>query len=251
MPLRSDMLPSGPGDLWKAIKALREDLRELRAARRLEAAAIGAGGLSIVNGGALTMKTTAGVPMLFVGPVQYTFLDGSTQQGVIGRRADGSAFLTMYAQPGISGSNYQGWALYDRAGNAIVSEDAVSGTGLGLPYLPNCWAPARYTDWPASSSGTFEDIHRLTIYKQQPYASVSIGHTSDVSGTTGELQVTVNGTPVTPVTPVSFSQAAVTVGPFALPGRIRQQVEIRVQARRTAGTGNVRCQILASTGLPS
>jgi len=144
-----------------------------------------------------------------------------------------------------------GWSLLDRAGHTIVAEDVIAGSGLALPYLPIPFAPARYTDWLATTSGTFEDIHRATIYKLQPYGYVSIGHTTDVSGTTGEVQVTVAGLAVGSPTAVTFSQSAVTVGPFAIPGGFKQQVEIRVQARRTGGTGNVRCTVLASTGLQS
>ncbi|MFJ3793908.1 hypothetical protein [Kitasatospora sp. NPDC090091] len=143
------------------------------------------------------------------------------------------------------------WQLYDKAGHPVVAEDAIAGQGLALPYLSMLWAPARYTDWLATTSGTFEDIHRATIYKLQPYASVSIGHTTDVSGTTGELQVTVAGRVIGSPTAVAFSQAAVTIGPFALTGDFKQQIELRVQARRTAGTGNVRVAVLASTGLQS
>ncbi|MGW4803012.1 hypothetical protein [Kitasatospora sp. NPDC004272] len=138
------------------------------------------------------------------------------------------------------------WAWMDLAGTTVVSEDAVAGTGLARPYIPMMPAPARYTDWLASTSSTFEDIHRFTIKKHQAYAYISLGYTSDLAGTTGTVQVTVNGT-VTGSLPVTFLIAAATIGPFVLPGPLLGQVEIRVQAQRTAGTGAVRCAVLAAS----
>lgn len=169
--------------------------------------------------------------------LERTIAERAAQLLTVLRRTDGSLAL------GIS----PGWAWYDQGGTAVLAEDAVSGQGLALPYLPMTSAPARYTDWQATTNGTFEDIHRITAYKQQPYAYVSIGHASDVAATTGEVQVTVNGVAVASATAVAFVVAAVTVGPFALPGAIRDQVEIRVQARRTGGAGNVRCTVLAAS----
>lgn len=144
-----------------------------------------------------------------------------------------------------------GWTWYDQGGTAVLAEDAVSGQGLALPYLAMPSAPARYTDWPGSTSATFEDVHRITAYKQQAYGYVVVGHTSDAGPTTGEVQVTVNGAAVAAATAVTFSQVATTVGPFALPGAIRDQVDIRVQARRTAGAGNIRCAVLAASQIQS
>jgi hypothetical protein len=155
------------------------------------------------------------------------------------RRADS----TVAASLGTS------WSWYDQHGETVVAEDAVAGGGLALPYLPIMFAPARFGDWQTCTSGTFEDIHRATIKRLQAYAYLSIGHTSDVSGTTGEIQVTVNGVAVGSPTAVSFAVSAVTVGPFLLPGAYRSQVEIRVQARRTGGAGNIRCSVLAASGI--
>lgn len=160
------------------------------------------------------------------------------------RRTDGSTAMTV-------GTPAAGWALYDQSANAVLAEDTLSGAGLALPYLQNVFAPARYTDWLASTSATFEDVHRATIKKLQPYAYVSLGYAADTSGTTGEVQVTVNGTPIGTPTAVTFAIGAVSVGPFALPGAYKSQIEIRVQAHRTGGTGTIRCAVLAASGLQS
>jgi hypothetical protein len=235
----------------EAIKRLQRDVKELRATRRLEKASIGGGGMTITGGGAFVMMTASGVQVVQVGPMQWRHLDGSSQQGLILRREDGTQALSIYANPAVQGTDNQGWSWWDRAGNVVFAEDTTSGVGLALPYLPIGFHPARYTDWLATTSATFEDIHRATIKKQQPMAYIVVGHTADASGTTGQLQLTINGTPYGTPTAVSFTVGTVTIGPFALPGHFNDQVELRVQAQRTAGTGNVRCHILAASGIQS
>lgn len=173
--------------------------------------------------------------------LERVIAERASQLMTVLRRTDGSLAL------GIS----PGWTWYDQGGTAILGEDAVSGRGLALPYLAMASAPARYGDWPSSTSATFEDIHRITPYKQQTYAYIVVGHTADAAATTGEVQVTVNGVLVGSVISVTFSQDAVTVGPFPLPGAIRDQVEIRVQARRTGGAGGIRCAVLAASQIQS
>ena len=47
MPLKSDLLPGQATSLWQAIHKLQSNLKELRAARRLENASIGSGGVTV------------------------------------------------------------------------------------------------------------------------------------------------------------------------------------------------------------
>lgn len=255
MPLPAERLPHDLKSLSRKIAALERQFRERNAARRLEAATVGGGGLTVAEGGRFTMQTPSGVRMVDVGQISgptWNHLDGSPQQAIHLRREDGSMAMSIRAQPSVQGVDTQAWTYWDRSGNPILAEDTTSGVGLALPYLPLApWAPARYTDWLSTTSSTFEDIHRATIYKMQPWASVTVGHTTDVSGTTGQIQLTIGGTAYGSPTSVAFQISAVTVGPFQLPGDFRSQVELRIQARRTAGTGNVRCHVLASSGLQS
>jgi hypothetical protein len=251
VPLPVDHLPITPRSIWEAIQRLQRDVKELRATRRLEKASIGSGGMTITGGGAFVMTTATGVQVVQVGPMQWRHLDGSSQQGMILRREDGTQALSIYANPAIQGTDNQSWSWWDRSGNTVLAEDTPSGVGLALPYLPIGFAPARYTDWLATTSATYEDVHRATIKKQQPMAYIVVGHTADASGTTGQIQLTINGVAYGTPTAVGFTLASVTIGPFALPGNFNSQVELRVQAQRTAGTGNVRCQILAASGIQS
>lgn len=250
MPSATSQLPDDGGDLARWRRGIDARLKQLEAARRLQNASIGAGGLTI-DGGALDVITPAGVDLLKIGPVQWNHLDGSTQQGVVIRREDGTQALAMYAVPAVQGNDVQAMALWDRTGNAIIAEDTLAGVGIALPYLPIAWAPARYTDWFASTAAAFEDVHQATIKKMQPWAYVVIGATTDVSGTTGQIQLTINGVPWGAPTVITFLVGSTTIGPFPLPGNFKDQIDLRIQAMRTAGTGAVRCAVLASSGLQS
>lgn len=254
MPLRSEQTPAGPRWMGEQIAKIWRAIAELRAARRLENATIGAGGLTVQDGGGFKVKLPSGLSLVFAGQMRrpdFDHVDGSPQQGFFVAREDGSVALGVYAIPSVAGVDTQAVQLFDRTGNQIVSEDTTAGVGLALPYLPLPFTTARYTDWPGSTSATFEDVHRATFKKMQPWAYVSVGSTTDVSGTTGEFQLTINGTAYGTPTAVAFAQAGTTIGPFQLPGNFKDQVELRIQARRTAGTGAVRCQVIAASGLQS
>lgn len=242
-------LPNVPTDILDTIRDLQTQVRELsgRVAQRPAQTQIAGGDVAVYAGGSFRMLSVDGsLVQTWIGKISPNHPDGSEQRGILMYREDGSLAFSLYS----ADSNPQAIALRDKTGNTVVADDVVAG-GLALPYLPIPFAPARYTDWLATTAAAFEDVHRATVTKLQPYAYVVVAHTSDTSGTTGELQVTVNGTPVGSPTGVGFVQSAVTIGPFALPGTYRSQVEIRVQARRTAGTGNVRCHVVAASGIQS
>lgn len=64
MALKSDLLPGGPTALWSAVRKLQKELRELRAARRLENATIGAGGVTAqAPGGGPSVALAAASPI--------------------------------------------------------------------------------------------------------------------------------------------------------------------------------------------
>lgn len=175
-----------------------------------------------------------------VARIERTLRERAAQLSAIVRRTDSSIAMRIDST----------WLLLDQAGNTLVAED-IGGEGLGLPYLPIPFTAARYTDWPASTSATFEDVLRATIKRLQPYAYISIGHTADAAATTGEIQVYANNAQVGDTIAVTFSQVATTVGPFPLPGLYKAQVDLVVRVRRTGGAGAIRCTVLAASGIES
>ncbi|MFJ3839481.1 hypothetical protein ACIPY6_28795 [Streptomyces sp. NPDC090054] len=233
-----DLLPGGPTAIWQAIKAIQRELREQRASRRGEGI------------GRLRATTAAGVPLVETGPAPWNHIDGSTQEGIRLYREDGSLVAAVEGQPSVTGSDRQYLAIYDRGGNIVLSDDFV-GTGLARPYLPFSFGRANYLSWEATSSGSYADIHLTVIEKQAPMAYLVIAHTNDVSGATGSVRVTANGVAVGSPISTIFNVALTTVGPFELPGAHMATVELRVQAMRSTGTGNVRCEVIHASQIES
>ncbi|MFF1483152.1 hypothetical protein ACIGZH_01585 [Streptomyces sp. NPDC058319] len=241
MPTAGDQVPGGPSDIGRRLAALEREVRELRAARRLENASIGAGGLRI-DGGRFAMDTPAGARMVDIGPIAdpvFDHGDGSQQQAIWLRRDDGSLFFACYAYPPAGNGETQAWAYYDRSGNAVLAEDTASGAGLARPWLPlNPPVSSDASTWPRGTSGAFATIASCWNTKWQPKLRV-YGVTAAVGTATGEVRLTVDGTPWGPTVAaggvIDFTSTvdAATGGLF----------QLEVQARRLTGTGSIACQI--------
>lgn len=154
-------------------------------------------------------------------------------------RTDGTVALSVVS--GVA-------SIWDLNGAAVLGDDAAG--GLARPYIPAPWAPARTADWLATTNASFEDVWRMSPIKLNPRATVTIGHIADAA-TTGDVQVTINGSATGSPTAVLTSAGSTTVGPFTLPGAQESTVELRVQARRTGGAGSIRVAVLAATGFHS
>lgn len=115
-----------------------------------------------------------------------------------------------------------------------------------VPYLPWSFAPARSSDWPATTATDMETIWQATVTRVQPSGQVTVGAVAD-AGTTGQIQITLNDQALAPVD-IGEQQSDTTFW-FDLPGDSRDQVVVCVQACRTAGAGSVRCQVTAAAGL--
>lgn len=115
-----------------------------------------------------------------------------------------------------------------------------------IPYVPWVFALARPADWPASTAADFETVWQATVTRVQPSGQVTVAAVAD-AGTTGQVQVTVDGQILNPVD-VTEQQASIEFW-FDVPGGPRDQVVVCVQACRTAGTGAVYCQVTAAAGL--
>jgi hypothetical protein len=183
----------------------------------------------------------------------YNNTDGSQQQAVLMRRQDGSLAISAFASDG-SGAN-QFVALWDASGNIVMSDDAASGVGLARPYLPVALGPAfdaGWDYWPRTTSATMQELWGGQIYRQQPRLVVVIRASSDVSGTTGQVQLTVNGVAQGSPQSVGFVAAYYTFGPIDLTGYgYMNQLAIAVTGQRTAGTGAIRASVYSAYTLQS
>lgn len=237
---RSDQIETDPlRALYARLSSLEAEVRELRAGRRAEATSIGAGGLTVKDGGEILMLDEAGKSIIHLGRV--LFADGSTAPGLAAFRSDvdgGAVAMSLFG--GIL-------AIWDRQGNIVMSTDEYSGQGIARPWLPVTWAGSDYTQWPGTTSGTFSQVCETAVPRQQPRLFVRIRHTTDVSGTTGQLRLMCNGVQLGSTVSVAFSIAYADIGPVALPaGNFSDILGLSVEARRTAGTGAVRAMVTAS-----
>ncbi len=131
--------------------------------------------------------------------------------------------------------------MLDAEGNIIAAADAITGVGLGRPFLPQTWAPARLQFdglFYACGATSPETIWKTTILKQHPSILLAVETQAD-AGTAGTLRVTVAGTVVKEV-PFGSTQTR-HVFSLPVPGAHLDPVGLTVQLWRTAGTGLVRC----------
>lgn len=257
----SDQAPPGQDWLVRQIKDLQREMRELQAGRRLEAATIGRGGLTIRGGtvaitddGRLTADYANGVPALNLGA--HTLGDGTPVHGMLITRPGGEIAFWAYGTDS-GGSAF--WALYDLTGNIIMSDDAVSGQGLATPYIPLGTYPTRMlltfaADGEQTTSATFVPLWTVHGHKQHPRLRVAAYVFTDVAGTSAEIQLrdTVPGTIIAGPTTVS---ATATPTLYELTGTLAgthlQLVKAEVEVRRTAGTGTVWVQLAYAEGIQS
>ncbi|NUP23597.1 MAG: hypothetical protein HOZ81_47585 [Streptomyces sp.] len=241
MPTGADHLPGDATVMMRRLADLERQVKELRAARRLEAASVGAGGLKIA-GGRLSMTSTDGVRMVDIGEITddaFDHLDGSPQQAVFFHREDGTRALAIYGYPA-GGNEAQAWTWYDRSGTVVLAEDAGSGTGLARPWIPmTAPTPGDTALWGKTTAAAFTTIATSYNVKWQPRMRV-FAHTAAIGTATGEIQFAINGTAWS--TTASAGSSLDYTG--TLDGiEIGDQFTLDVQARRLTGTGSIAAQV--------
>jgi len=265
MSIRRDQLETDPlRQLYDRIQKLEAQVEELRAARRLEAATIGQGGLTVKGGGTITvteggdirvsgsggidadgyiqLRGLDGEAQVYFGPIAY---DGvSAGIGWFMDRQNGRRALSMEG----SNPNNQFVALWDEQEHIVVSDDAASGQGLARPWLPVAFSPSDFAVWPGTRSASYARILETQVSRQQPYLYVRLRHTTDASGTTGRLRLMASGPGFGPVqlgspVDVGFVIAYSGIGPLPFPGGFGDECDLWVEAQVTAGSGAVRATV--------
>ncbi|WP_320067861.1 hypothetical protein [Micromonospora sp. RTGN7] len=245
MVTRANLVETDPiRQLYQRLADLEAEMRELRAARRLESAAIGAGGLTVRDGGTVAVDDTSSNRMLWLG--QVPFGDGTTKPGMVAFRAttnDPNRTVAMSLFDGV-------FALWDRRGTIVVSTDEVSGSGLARPYIP-----VQVGDWNAptntTTSATFTDMALGYNVIQHPVLHVHLLVRASDATTAGQARVTIDGTPAGPTTTITAgAYSDMLIGPFAVTPTAGLRM-VAVQARRTAGTGTIGVRVLSIVGLES
>jgi hypothetical protein len=249
-----------PGLLERIRKITQEEVAKFARSGFLRNASItggqgltvkGDGGITI-DGGKLRVRGLPGATpgatgdsTVYMGGITPAMPDGTLQPGLIVRREDGTISLAQYdptPDPSVADGFNQFLALYDRAQSIVLADDTASGQGLSRPYVPIPVTRARYTDMVAVTDSAFVNVFETpgVFHKVNARARADIRCTTDVSGTTGEVRVLVDGVQVGDTEPVDFLVTTKYIGPFVVPGNAYTAHSITVQARRTAGTGAVR-----------
>lgn len=205
-------------------------------------------------GSRLIVQDSSGTELMVMGDLGNRAapkLDGSAQQGWILRRDSGE--LVGTALTNVAGG-LQSWNFTNRQGDGIVSDDAVSGDSLATPYIPlGAMVPLSTTSWEATTSGSYGDLYGCQTYRQHPWA-LFFGWVFAPTSTNGDIRVLVNGSQVGSAVSIVGNSAAIQswqVGAVAVGTGWHQYLDIRVQARRTAGAGSFALVPLVSLGMQS
>lgn len=224
------------------MRETRAELKALKTGRRLEAASIGRGGLTI-NGGFWRLVDSNGTLIGYVGGLE----NGAA--GLLFYRTDGTPAFTIN---GAGAAQYI--ALMDRQGNIVVSDDTASGQGLSNPYLPLPHYPLRQPDpivWTNSAEATWAALWNIPFLKQHPKVWVRCYATTE-SGTTGEVRLWDGfaGKQLGQTIPLAaFVGDYIDFGgPFPFDGGYQADSKIEVQARVTGGTGRIGTQVYYAYG---
>lgn len=244
------------GKINREIAELRKQIAELRAARRLESATIGAGGLTLAGAGGLNVEDTFRNLILGIGALSIPLTGGADQYGLLLNRQNadgtpGASALTMYTG---TGAMPQTLGLYDARGNALWTDDAIAQQGIGRPYISFPWAPIPSTLWPSTTAGIWTNLWAASPPKQQPNVYLQ-GVAITPAGVNGELRLwdAANAVQIGATITVASQPAGLiwTIGPAAVGGNHLDPMQLELQGQITAGTGAISAMIYASYGQQS
>ncbi|GAA0347942.1 hypothetical protein NE235_10745 [Actinoallomurus spadix] len=223
---------------WKA--EIERRLQKLETSPR-------AGHTSVSHGKFLIQDGSGGAHLLRAGYLGDD--DAGEVRGMSMHRPSGEFVFSTWSGQGDDSGGF--WGLYDKATNAVVSDDVVSGQGLATPYIgaPN-WAPGDRSKWPSVDvTGTaYITQWRGAWWKQHPRLHVVVWTWSD-PGTSGDVQVTCNG--VSATKPVSSGDNEIQDLYLTVPGNHLTWQQVTVDLRRTSGSGFCGCWPMGAYGVQS
>lgn len=238
------------GKLERRLAELEREVRLLRAARRAESTSINQGSL-VVQGGSIQLLRDDGTLVAYFGPVVLP--GGTPSAGVILNRHGGEQYFVLAGDPGA-----QFWALEDEAGNIVMSDDAASGQGLATPYIPLNSFPTRVLltmGGQVTTNLAFEPLWTIQGHKQHPRLRAGVWVATTDTTTTAEIRLRNADTGAILAGPTAVAATNNTFLLFELTGAIAGAhlggVKAEVDARRTAGAGNVNVQLAYAEGIQS
>jgi hypothetical protein len=180
--------------------------------------------------------------------------DGEPQMGIVYWRDDGTFAFSIFDHDPTGADGYnQFWALWDRLGHPVVMDDFVHGFGLARPVIPvSNWLPLNPVGgagWPISGTD-WTNLWETTYVIQHGTLWLAALMYSD-AGTSGQVRVTINGTQLGTATTGGAGYTQHIIQEDVRDYGYGSFVTLRLQARRTVGSGNVRAAPRAGYGLQS
>lgn len=244
------------GEINRRLAELEKQVVQLRAARRLESATIGAGGLTITGAGGLNIEDALKNLLLGIGALSIPWPGGAEQDGLLAYRQnpDGTAgqlALSIFAG---TGTAPQTLGLYDDKGNTLWTDDGTAQQGIARPYLSFPWAPVVASLWPSTTAGAWTNLWAAAPPKQQPKIFIA-GVATTAVGVTGQLRLfdAVNNVQIggTVTIPAGSTGTVWSIGPAAIAGNHMDTMNLELQAQVTAGTGAISAMIYSTYGQQS
>ncbi len=228
-----------PEDLIARIKRLETEVAQLRRGSTLSN--------SVLSQGTMEVRTDTGQVIQQAGAIPWA---GTTVWGAVNYRANGTVASVIWDVPG--GGGY--FSFYDEQGNGLFANDTVSNQGIARPYLQHTVMRYAEVATPPESTtlGTFDPLYRIHGHMQQPWVRAYLITQADV-GTTGEVQLAVNGTAITDApTTIPDGDNSYRVVDAELPaGDFLSFISVDVEARRVSGAGTVRVGVAFASGRQS
>lgn len=226
-------------DLIRQIADLKRRIDNLESVNRA--------GRTSVESGLFRVNQSDGTQVFEAGDLSQT-LGFPNTWGTVMRRTNGSLALVVFSME--SGDGF--WAGHDKQGNVILSEDGSSGQGLATPWLamPG-WTPNATLAVPTetTTSATFVGLQNVRVIKTHPKVHVEVVVRSSDGSTTGQVQLvridTANEIIGETISVTgSMYQRHIITGPVAGPNK--ENFELEVQGRRTAGAGTIGVRVIGS-----
>lgn len=234
-------------DLLDRIAKLEKRISALERTPQLPTSGVNTGGI-VVKGGALNFQDANGQTKVYFGPIYY----GNTPAG-IGWLFYRNGGQLVFSLEGINPSD-QFFAIRDKIGNIVISDDRYTGQGLATPYIQGdfvSWAAA-IPD--STTSTTFVTLQKSIWRKQHPRFMAWV-HTF-VTSTTAEFQFKIasgadQGKIIAGPFSLSNGNGYTYYGPVSMPGNHLTDFDLDLEARVVSGAGSIAVRVLSATGVGS
>lgn len=239
-------------NLVDEIARLRKRVEALESGSRAGSTSVDNGSFTVKNGLFRVQNPNNGNFVIYMGNVTNVGGGDWASQGWIYKRGNGTTAFALYGPDDES----QYWALYDEAGNIIVSEDAGAGQGLARPWLPLQFVDSTSVSAPTATttSASYVALQTTRYRRQHPKIRAYILVRASDGTTTGEVRVGLGGSPDVQI----GANIIVTAGMYSgaviegdVPGTWDQEVELEIQAKRTAGAGTIGVRCMGAWGRQS